>query len=320
MNYLVTGGCGFLGSYVVSNLLSENEDVVIYDLITNTELMEELFRMRNIEKRPDIYQGDITDSHKLFNVINENGIDKIIHLASPLKPDCEENPWQGLQAATGGTISIFEAAKMFDVERVVWASSVTVFGPPSMYSDTPIPNDAPHYPQSNYGAYKSLNERLANYYFEKDNVDNIGLRYTDIYGYGRKAGTSSFTTKMIEAAALGEKYRVPFLGDRVDWQFVEDVARLTVKATRVSTTDTRVFNTKGETTTVRDGLEFLRSLPLETKFETEEGIFGVTWDLGTEKLEDELDFRPEYSMKEGVMETLNAYRTKNGLDRIDNLS
>ncbi len=207
-----------------------------------------------------------------------------------------------------GTLNILEACRVLDVNRLVWASSIAVFGPPELYDEKPVANDAPHHPVSVYGACKSLNEYMVTHYFEKYGVDSIGLRFTDVYGIGRIRGKSSFTTKMIEMAAKGEPYTVPYGDDLVDWQYIEDVSNLVVKTTKLPRkTKTRVFNTQGDVRSVVESVNYLREIAKNAKLDVEKGKFGIAWRYDTTRLKGEIGFEPQYTMEKGIEKTYHGF-------------
>ena len=261
-------------------------------------------------------QGDITDLPHVLRTVQEQDIDRIIHLASWQVPACNANPPQALKVVCEGTINILEAARIFNLKRVVWASSVAVFGAPEDYNHQQILNDAPHYPKFIYGACKSLNERYAMHYFDAYGVDSIGLRFTAVYGVGRTRGMSSFTTKMIEAVAMGEPHVCPFGDDSVDWQYVEDVSRSIIMACTCPTTKTRVFNIKGGIRPVKEGVAYLKSLVPDAQITLEPGVFGISWDYDATAIAEEMGFTPAYTMEQGILKTYNKFRERARLEPV----
>ena len=211
---------------------------------------------------------------------------------------------------------MFEAARIFGIKRLVWASSVAVFGSPEDYNHEQIANDAPHYPKFIYGACKSMNERYAAHYFDSYGVDTIGLRFTAVYGVGRTRGLSSFSTQMIEAVAHGKPYVSPFGDDAIDWQYVEDVSKSIVMSCTCPATQTRVFNVKGGIRTVREGVAYLKKLVPSAQITLEPGVFGISWDYDADPIAQEIGFTPEYTMEQGILKTLNRFRELAGLDPI----
>ena len=320
MAYLVTGGQGFIGCYVIKELLSRGQDAVSYDLGLGPRIVD-LVLTEEEQKRVNWVVGDITDALNLINVARENSVRKIVHLASFQIPAANANPALAVQIIAGGTINALEAARILGLERVVWASSIAVFGPEEAYEERKtgagLPNDARQIPTTVYGASKSYCEYLARYYHEAFGVDSLGFRLSAVYGVGRMVGKSSFTTAMIEAAALGRPYTVPCADDTVDWQHVEDIARLIAHACDAPMPTTLAFNTRGDVRPVVDGVEYLQKLAPEAELALEEGKFGIYWNLDTAVLEEELGFRFEYNLEKGILKTFNQFRRMNGLPEVE---
>ena len=306
MSYLVTGGTGFIGAYTIRDLLRRGEKVVSFDASPDLSIMGYALTEPEIEKTIRVF-GDITDLPLILNTIKEHNVERIVHMASLQIPASDANPYFAVRVNCEGTANIFEACRIANIKRLVWASSIAVFGPPELYGNKPVLNDAPHHPVSVYGACKSLNEYLAKYYFEKHSIDSVGLRFTAVYGLGRVRGKSSFTTKMIEMAAKGEPYTVPYGDDVVDWQYVEDLAGLIVHTLDLpTTTKTRVFNTQGDVRPVMDGVNYLRKMK-QAKLQIEGGKFGIAWEFDTTPLRAEIGFEPRYSMEQGIERTYEAF-------------
>ena len=306
VNVLITGGFGCIGSYVIRDLLRAGETAVVYDLLEDHTIPRMVLTPQEIDQIRFV-QGDITDLPSIMRAVKVEKIDRIVHLASWQVPACQANPAMALRVVCEGTVNIFEAQRVFELPRLVWASSVAVFGSPADYGGNRVTNDDPHYPKFVYGACKSLCERYADHYFAEYGCDNIGLRFTSVYGVGRTRGMSSFTTKMIEAAAYGESYAVPFGDDIVDWQFVEDVATVVTTALAAATTRTRTFTVKGDYRSVQDGVDAVRALAPGADLSVEGGVFGIQWDYDASALEDELGFVPAYGMEAGIQHTLDRF-------------
>ena len=316
MAYLITGGMGCIGSYVIRDLLNVGEELIVYDSIQDLTIPKLVLTPEQLD-RFTFVQGDITDLPHVLRTVTAHKIDRIIHLASWQVPACNANPPQALRVVCDGTINMFEAARIFNLKRVVWASSVAVFGAPEDYNHQRIENDAPHFPKFIYGACKSLNEMYASYYFDNYNVDIIGLRFTAVYGVGRTRGMSSFSTKMIEDVALGRQCVVPFGDDAVDWQYVEDVSQSITMACTCPTTNTRTFNVKGGIRTVQEGAAFLKQLASDAEITLEPGVFGISWDYDATPIAEEIGFTPAYTMEQGILKTFNRFRELAELPAVD---
>ena len=315
MAYLITGGMGCIGSYVIRDLLNAGEKIIVYDFIHDLTIPKLVLTEEQLEQFTFV-QGDITDLPHVLRTVKEHEIDRIIHLASWQVPACNANPPQALKIVCEGTINMFEAARICELERVVWASSVAVFGSPEDYDYQQIKNNDSHFPKFIYGACKSLNEKYATHYFDNYGIDTIGLRFTAVYGVGRTRGMTSFSTQMIEAVALGHPYVSPFGDDAIDWQYVEDVSRSIVMSCTCPATKTRVFNVKGGIRPVKDGVAYLKKLAPDAQITLEPGVFGISWDYDATPIAEEIGFTPAYTMEQGILKTLNRFRELAGLGPI----
>lgn len=316
MTTLITGGTGFIGSYVVRDLLNEGEKVVAYDLIPQSNSMSHVLPQDVIDDL-SIVQGEITDHHKLLQTCKEYGVTQIVHLASPLWPMAQGNPPKALKDMCEGFVNILETARILDMRRVVWGSSSAVFGSREQYPDGYVANDAPHYPNSIYGACKSLCEKYAEQYFDLYNLDTIGLRFTMVYGVGRLRGHATFATNLLQFPAIGEEGIVGYSDDIIDWQYVEDVAECIVACLKAPTTKTRVFTVAGEPRPVMDAVNYVKELIPDAKLKLEKGTFGLPYRYDTEPLKEEVQFVSKWPMKKGILKAINLFRKAEGLPEIE---
>lgn len=311
MTTLITGGTGFIGAYVSRRLVRKGERVVTFDnlpsnvihqLLTPEELAEVTFAT-----------GEVTSLADLGHAIREHGVDRVLHLASLLHPVCDQNPPKAIEVNLQGQATVLEAARLFDLKKVVWASSVVVYGARSSHSQKVLPNDAPHHPVSVYGATKSFAEYLAGHYRRTWNVDTLGLRLTLVYGPGRVRGATAFVNELLMKPPLGEKAVVPFGDDVVDWQYVEDVAALMERCLAVPRTETAVFNTQFDPRSLREAGRWVQRVLPDADIQYQPGVFGIAWELDDSQLQKEIGFSPEYPMERGTLEVINFVRRSAGL-------
>ncbi len=316
MKCIVTGGAGFIGAHVAHHLAQRGDVPILYDANPHQGILERVIP-EGIRETLRSEQGSVNDLPRLMSLASSEGVDAIVHLAALQIPASQANPWIAVQVNCDGMTNILELAKLLHIRRVVWASSIAVFGPRGEHAEGPIANDACQRPNTVYGGCKSLCEVLARHYYETRGVDSIGFRFTGVYGLGRNRGKTSFTTVMVEKAVRGEPYTVPFATDLYDWQYVDDVAEVILKALDAPSTMTRVFNTQGDVRPVYEGVEYLKTLVPEAELSTEPGEVGIAWEYDTAPLREELGFVPRHTMEMGILKTLNAIRGEEGLPPIE---
>jgi len=137
--------------------------------------------------------------------------------------------------------------------------------------------------------------------------DSIGLRFNQGYGPGKKRGRP-FGYQLFEHALLGLPYRVPYGDDLVNWQYVEDIAAVIVRALHTSTTRTRVFNTTGEVITMRQTVDVLAELLPDARLELEPGRTGLVWRVDTAALREQLGVGAPVTVREGFARTVATLR------------
>ena len=248
--FLITGALGCIGAWVVRNLVREGVPTTIFDLGDDPHRLklvlsdEELSEIRLI-------RGDITDLESVEAAFQEGDANRVVHLAAFQVPFCRADPPLGGRVNVVGTANVFEAAKRAGLKRVVYASSILVYGPHQEYPDGPISHDAPARPRTHYGVYKQANEGTARVYWLDDGLSSIGLRPYVVYGPGRDQGMTSGPTRAMLAAALGKGYHIPY-GGRCDMQFADDVAQTFIRAARIPFEGADAFNLRGSVVHMRE--------------------------------------------------------------------
>ncbi len=320
MTYLVTGGTGFIGSRVVRDLVHQGEKVVVYDWCPDRASLERLLGKQEIEKNVTVVQGDVTNFAHLTGTIRQHAVDKIIHAAALLLHDVNANPLLAVKVNCEGTVAVFEASRLLGLKKVVWISSGSVFGPPEAYSQEYIPNDAPHFPQNLYGGTKSLDEQFAAYYADKYDLDITAIRLVLVYGAWQSRGrTARIIQQMVINPALGLPGKVPAAADNVlGWTYVDDAARAMMLAVESVRPRTRSFSVRGVIHSVGEIVEYVKELIPEAdisllSLEKSQSHLIMTCKYDTSRIEEELGFRLEWNMKQGIKETINAVRREKGL-------
>lgn len=308
---LVTGGTGFIGAYVARQLVRAGRRVITLDFMRGNVIDKVLTPEELAEV--DVVTGDAGSFRDIAQTVHDHRVDRVIHLASLLHPASDENPSLAIHVNVQAQVAILEAARLLGLKKVVWASSVVVFGPRSAHRERVLPNDAAHHPVSIYGATKSFDEFLTDHYIRTWGVDALGLRPTLVYGPGRVRGASAFVNELIVNPALGQPASVPCGDDVADWQYVEDLAALFVKCVDVPQTKTTVFNTQFGTRSIRDAGEYVRSLIPDAEITYQPGDFGIAWELDDALLQAEIGLDPQYPMERGIREVIAHARREAGL-------
>ena len=155
MSVMVTGGTGFIGARIVRELVQRGEDVVCFDLAPPRANLQQLL------DKISVYRGDVTQIPHLLEAVNRYGVTKIVHMAALLPPDTEDRPHFGMLVNIQGTNNVFEVARWTGVERVVYASSIAVYGVQETFGERPINEDDTPSPVNVYGMTKAANDFAA---------------------------------------------------------------------------------------------------------------------------------------------------------------
>ena len=231
MRFAVTGGAGFIGSYITKILLEKNHDVLVLDNM-HTGKKQNLHDSNKLE----FVQVDVRDYSLLENHLQN--IDGIFHEAGlTLVPESFEKPEEYYDVNVNGTENIFKISKKIDV-KVVYASSSSVYG---KTEKIPIKEDDPKNPINPYGKTKVEKDNLAEKY-SKEGCSIIGLRYFNVFGKGQTGTYAGVITKFLEC--LKNKTAPIIYGDGKqvrDFVSVEDVASANLQA-MLSNTKNGFFN------------------------------------------------------------------------------
>lgn len=307
MTVLVTGGLGFVGSYVVRDLLARDEQVVTLDWMVDGNTAQMVLGQEEFNKMV-VVSGDVADSYTINQVIKKYKVQRVVHLASVLTSLSLADPILAFRVNCQGLVNVLEAAQLFSVKRVVWASSNSVFGSPGHHPDI-VANDAPHYPKNIYEASKSFGERVAEQYHQTYGVDVIGLRFNLIYGNGvkRGGGGGRFNAALFEKPARHEPAEVDFGDDTCCWQHVEDAAGTVLAALDAPPTITRAFNTCGSVCSVRKVADLVRGFVPDASYTFLPGRMNVPSDFDDSVAVKELGYRGRIPIEEGVRRTLRGF-------------
>ena len=319
MNYLVTGGTGFVGAYAVKALVEAGHRVTVFDLMPNREYLSDVLG-GPAANDVQVISGDVTDLPALLRAMRSAGAQRVVHLAATLSVSSEANPLRTLKVNCEGTVNVFEAALALGVVKVVWASSVAVFGI-SGDREGFIENNAHHEPTGLYGAVKSFNESLGMHYKNRRGLDNIGLRFTVAYGYGKgltvARGTGAdFVTELLEKPAIGEPGVIRNADDTPDFLYAEDAARALHLATEAPPCPLSGLTICGSTGSMRDAVAIVKRLLPDADLRVEDGQTIGSMNYDPSVTEAAIGYSPQFTLEDGFRATINAMRRKHGLPQI----
>jgi nucleoside-diphosphate-sugar epimerase len=318
-HFLITGAKGFIGAWIVKNLVARGDRPWVFDLDTESHRLRALLSDEQL-KAVTFLQGDVTVLEEVDRAVAENGITHIIHLAGLQVPLCAANPPLGAKVNVLGTLNVFEVARRRRdlVKRIVYASSAAVFGPEEFYGPTTVQEGAPLLPGTHYGVFKQCNEGNARVYFTNDGIPSVGLRPWAVYGVGRDQGISSGPTKAIKASVLGRPYVIRFTG-AVDLQYVDDCARIFLRCAEDDLPDARVYTLRGSVVQVE---EFIRTL--EQVYPRAQGLIRaegkhlpIAPDLDDSALVRDLKDVPRTPLDHGISKTAAIFERLQSEGRLD---
>jgi UDP-glucose 4-epimerase len=226
---LVTGGAGFIGTWVLRELIARGACPIAFDVQRNEDRWQ---RILGPERDRVVFEpGSLTDLQRLADVCATHQVTGIIHLGALLTPACQADPWQGCQVNVLGTVAVFEQARARpqQIKSISFASSLAVYGPEpdDVLTDSPSDIDATGAPNF-YGAYKRCAELIARQYWQHFQIPSFGLRPHVVYGPERTVGLTAGPSLAARAAARGESFQIDYTGP-AGYDFVEDVARAFVR-------------------------------------------------------------------------------------------
>jgi nucleoside-diphosphate-sugar epimerase len=305
----VTGALGCVGAWVVRNLIQSGITATIYDLGTNTQRLKLILTDDEMASVRYADGGDVTNLDMLKRAVSENNITHIIHLAALQVPFCRANPSLGAQVNVTGTVNVFEAARHIGLKRVVYASSMAVYGPSELYPAGLLTHDAPLDPRNLYGVYKQANEGTGRVYFWENGISSIALRPYTIYGPGRDQGMTSAPTNAMLAASRGESFHIPF-GGVCGYQHADDVAKMFILAATIPYEGAGVFNLKGEIAHMKEVVAYIEAAAPEAqgKITFEDVPLPLPDGADDSELAKVMGPLPNRSLKEGIASTIQLFR------------
>ncbi len=234
MKALITGGLGFIGPYVASELHARGYEVHVLDnlFVGSAERTQEL---------PDgtaVHVVDIRDAGAMSKVVNQVCPQVVVHLAAlHYIPYCNANPFECYDVNVRGTSVLLDVLEQCAVEHVFLASSAGVYQP----SETPHQEENPGWPVDIYGFSKRANELAISEWSARTGVPVVIGRYFNVFGCGETS--PHITPVLVDQIRQGaRRIMVGNLSSRRDYIHVTDVARITCDLIGLDTDDVLIVN------------------------------------------------------------------------------
>lgn len=219
---LVTGGAGFIGSHIVDLLLARGFKVVVLDNLSTGN-------QADVNAGAEFIQGDVCDPEAVGSIF-AGGIDVVLHIAGQASIRLSfKDPGADLRVNTQGTINILQACIAHRIPRLLFASSMTIYGDPAM---VPTPEDTPPDPVSYYGITKYAAERYVQTTARRRDLDfqfNVtSLRMFNVYGERQSLSNAyqGVFAIFIGNILRGEPIKIHSDGEQSrDFTHISDIAR-----------------------------------------------------------------------------------------------
>lgn len=303
MNYLITGGAGFIGSSLADELLKRGNYVVSidnFDPYYPKEIKEQNIKHSLAETDYKFYEMDIRNTEKLSIIMSEESIDAVFHLAA--RPGVRAsimNPFVYNDVNALGTLSVLKACLDTDVKKLIYASSSSVYGNPEYL---PINENHPTNPVCPYGVSKLSGEKYCLVFDQIYGIKTVILRYFTVFGPRQRPDEAicKFTKLIFE----GKPITIYGDGNQTrDFTYISDIVNGTILAVE-NNISKEIFNLgSGERTIVNKLIHILQvAIGKNAKtvyVERQAGDVSDTW-ANIEKARRILGYNPITNIKDGV--------------------
>lgn len=307
---LVIGGAGFIGAFVVREILKEGAaEVIIYDNFARGKLanIDDVLADERCTVYP--YGGDVREIDILDTAME--GVDYVFYLAAMWLLHCKDYPRTAFDVNIAGTFNVLEACVKHKVKKLIYSSSASVYGDAV---EVPMTEDHPFNNRNFYGATKIAGEAMCTAFNDRYGLEIIGLRYMNVYGPGQDqhAVYSGVVPIMLNKIDANEAPTINGDGSQAyDFIYVEDVARANVAAA----TSDQPFGMYNVGTQVQTSIKELCELILELKssdlqvtykpYAPDDARALVQNRIGSAvKAREEIGFQYKYSLREGLQKLI----------------
>lgn len=316
---LVIGGAGFIGGFVITELLKHPvKRIIIYDNFARGKRENIAASLEDPRCTIFPFGGDIREIDILDKAME--GVDYVFHLSAMWLLHCKDFPRTAFDVNIAGTYNVLEACVKHKVKKLIYSSSASVYGDAA---EVPMTESHPFNNRNFYGATKIAGEAMCTAFHDRYGLDVIGLRYMNVYGPGQDqhAVYSGVVPIMLNKIAAGEAPQINGDGSQAyDFVYVEDVARANLCALE-SDQKLGFYNVGTEVqTTIRelcDTILRLKSSDLKVNYvpyKADDARQLVQNRIGSaKKAREEIQFEYRYSVEKGLQKLID-WRIESGID------
>jgi len=308
---LVTGGAGFIGCNIAEALLNKGHRVVVLDDLSSGKM--ENIAHHSANEAFTFYRGSILDSGLVRTIFQKHKISCISHQAAVASVTKSiQDPVMTSSVNVIGTINLFSLAAEYKCKRIVFASSCAIYGDTRLL---PIKETVPVNAKSPYAASKAADELFAGAFHSLYGVRIIGLRYFNVYGRRQDPASDYAAVIPIFIAKALANEKIPIDGDGMqtrDFIYIDDVVQANIKALMKEDVADSAFNVAvGRETSITE----LAKVIVATAGSRSEIVHlpARAGDIRNshadiESARKNLGFSPEYTIEQGLRETVKWYR------------
>lgn len=312
MTIMITGGTGFLGTYLTHYLVRQcevDERVVVFD-------RQRDYRWPwDTRDRVISVVGDVLEIHELLAAMERHDVDRVVHLAFAVGRPSPDRTIPFVRLECMGTANVYEAARMHGVERIVLGSSIAAYG---AHNVDELTEDLPATPDAIYGACKVMNEQLATHYSATHGMTAVNLRFGSIFGLGR-SNRGSYGSGLlspiadfranVERAVAGFPVDMPVESDRItNFCYAFDAAQAMWLALTAPSPTYALYNVTGPPRRLSDFAACVRTLLPDAQLRSSDDVGVVHQLMSTQRIESDLGYTPRYTMEQGLEDYVQRAR------------
>ncbi len=312
---LITGGAGFIGSNLADELLKNNKIIVIdnFNDFYDPKIKEKNIEHNLLNENYKLYRSDLIDSKKLDDIFSENEVDIVVHLAASagVRPSIE-NPKKYVDNNILATLNILECMVKYDVRKMVFASSSSVYGNCSENVFTEDLNVTE--PISPYAMTKSACEQMLYTFHSLYKINVVALRFFTVYGRRQRPDLAihKFTRLISENASI------PVFGDgstKRDYTYIDDIVGGIIASIEYNKTPYEIINLGGgEPVTLSQMIkEIENALGKHAIIDRKSMQMGdvVKTIAGIDKARKLLGYDPKTSFRDGIAKFITWFNSNN---------